>query len=123
MAARFLVAFGEAARQAEAECTIGPYGDVAPAEVDQPGQADHEQSERRERRADMPEQMTEARRQRMAETIHAGRADQRRLQRATGHHHADEAEPKADRAGTAQTCAAWQHRLHEAPQKRNKPDG
>ncbi|KAH0428794.1 hypothetical protein KCU90_g6697, partial [Aureobasidium melanogenum] len=123
MAARFLVTPGEAARQPEAERPIGPHGDVAPAEVDQPGQADREQGERRERRADMPEQMTEARRQRVAETIHAGRADQRRLQRATRQHHADEAEPEADRAGTAQTCAAWQRRLHETPQKRNEPDG
>ena len=123
MAARFLVAFGEAARQAEAERAVRPSRELAPAEVDQPRQADEKQRERRERRAYMPEQMAEARSQRMAEAIHAGHADQRRLECAARHQHADEAEPQPDRAGSAQACAARQCRLHETPQKRNEPDG
>jgi len=123
MTPRFLVAFGEAARQAEAERAVGPGGEIAPAEIDQPGQADEEQRERRERRADMPKQMAEARNQRMAEAIHAGHGDQRRLECAARHQHAGEAEPQPDRAGAAQTRAARQSRLHETPQKRNEPDG
>jgi len=106
MTARFLVAFGEAARQAEAERAVGPGGEVAPAEVDQPRQADEKQRERRQGRADMPEQMAESRSQRMAEAIHAGHADQRRLECAACHQHTDEAEPQPDRAGAAQTRAA-----------------
>ncbi len=123
MTARFLIALSQSARQPEAERAVRPRGEIAPAEIDQPGQADQQQRERRERRADATEQMTEARGQRMAEAIDADHVEQRRLQRAARHQHADEAQPKTDRAGTAQACAAWQHRLHEAPQKRNEPDG
>jgi hypothetical protein len=40
MPTRFLVAFGEPARQAKAERAVGPDGEVTPAEIDQPRQAD-----------------------------------------------------------------------------------
>jgi len=124
MAARFIVTPCETARgEAEAERAVGPREKLAPVETDQPGQADQQQRQRCERRADMSEQMAEARRECMADRVRAGRADQRRLQRATRRHHADEAEPEPDRAGAAQTRAARQHRLDEPPYERNEPDG
>ncbi len=123
MPARILVAFGEPARQPEAERAVGPHGHVAPAKVDQPGQADQKQHERCERRTDVSQQTTESRRKRMTDRAPTGRAHQRSFQRATGHHHADEAQPQADRARTAQARAARQRRSDETPQKRNEPDG
>lgn len=124
MTARFLIASREAsARQTKTERAVCPREEIAPAEIDQPRQADQQQRERRERRADMPEEMAKARGQRAPQPIDAEYAEQRCLQRAARQHHADEAQPEADRAGTAQTCAARQRRLHETPQKRNEPDG
>ncbi len=93
-AARLVVASGETTRsEPEAERTVGPQQKLAPVKTDQPRQADDENPERRERRADMPEQMTERARQRVADRIHAARADERRLERAARQHRADEAEP------------------------------
>lgn len=124
MTARFVVAPRETARgEPEAECAIGPKQKLAPMKTDEPRQTDDENAERRERRADMPEQVTEARRERMADRIRAGRADKRRFERATGQHRADEAKPQPDRARTAQARAARQHRLDEPPDERDEPDG
>jgi hypothetical protein len=94
MAARFVVAFRKTARrEAEAERAVGPSEELAPVKADQPRQAHDQERERRERRADMPEQMAEARRERVTDRVHTGRADQRRLERAARHHRRDEAEP------------------------------
>ncbi len=125
MAACLVVAPRETARsQSETERAVGPEQKFAPAKADQPRQADDEERERRERRADRAEQMAERRRERVADCIAAaGRAAQRRFERAACQHRADEAEPQPDGARAAQTGAARQHRLDEPPDERNEPDG
>lgn len=111
------------ARQADAECGIGPRKRARPAKAEQPRQAHHEQHAHHKQCADASQQMAKSVCERMTRAVHAGDINEGRLQRATRHHHADKAEPQPDRAGTAQAGAARQRRFHEAPEEREQPDG
>uniref|UniRef100_UPI00366D7B57 hypothetical protein n=1 Tax=Paraburkholderia rhizosphaerae TaxID=480658 RepID=UPI00366D7B57 len=115
--------FGVAhAGQTEPKRRIGPADRTRPPKTEQPGQTCREQHEHRERRADAAEQMAEAACERMTGMIEAGDIEQRRFDRATRDHHADEAEPQTDRARSTQAGTARQCGFHEAPEEREQPD-
>jgi hypothetical protein len=109
-------------RQPEAERRIGPRGRSRPAKAEQPGQTRRQQREHGERRADVSEHVPEQPGKCMTDTVDAVQIQQRRLERAARHKHADEAKPQADRARPAQAGAARQRGFREAPEKREKPD-
>ncbi|WDD94803.1 hypothetical protein Bsp3421_004947 [Burkholderia sp. FERM BP-3421] len=120
-AARFVVA---ALRQADAERCVEPGIQLSPADPEQPGQAEEQQHDHRERRADVAEHALEAAREQLAERVAGGvAARQRGAERATRDHHREETQPQPDRTGARQTAAARQHGFDETPEKRDEPDG
>ena len=119
--------------QAQAKRAVCPAKRVAPPKSAEPRQADQENRRRtgthaqRSRRADNAGTSAQAEQQRVAEMVDIGgkceRMKQRGFQRAAREEHAEETEPKPDRARAAQAAAVRENGLGHAPEKGDEPDG